>query len=471
MQKRLPVFFFIFFLWASSCNEETSVLKASQEKIVITDLDHEPIAKDLLLKLQSNASNGRVNNLEIKGAFFKYEDLDSGILNYTFPLPNESPDYFENMVLSKYTDGFYGFIYRYIPDESYIKDESFRGTLQQFDLEENLIGEFSIPFKQDSIYKRGRTQMVNQCVKSIEQNCVTTYKVETVTDYPCHCQYDRKTQLSSVCTFSFNVGMCDDMIAVPPAGGGGTYVAMGNGPSPKAGGSGGNTTGTIKPKTKPVVIIVPENDLYVGDKCVACIENQLKNPCLKIAANKVLNPATASKYNKLIQDIFNKNDKVNLILKEGTAEDIEKKPELNNTYGWTEPIELHNGIVDVTIKLHPQNLSNTSQEFIAATVCHEAFHAIVHYFDRDEWFKNTPTEDHIAIFSTYLDLVAEGLQSAYPNLNSREAQGLILKGMLDYKKQWGELFNIILKKKGFTEGQVDEIKKRYKNGISGTSCN
>jgi hypothetical protein len=51
----------------------------------------------------------------------------------------------------------------------------------------------------------------------------------------------------------------------------------------------------------------------------------------------------------------------------------------------------------------------------------------VHYFDRDEWFKNTPTEDHIAIFSTYLDLVAEGLQSAYPNLNSREAQGLILK--------------------------------------------
>ncbi|SKC78975.1 type III secretion system effector protein [Ohtaekwangia koreensis] len=469
MKKHLAVFFIILFLWASSCNEETPVSKTSQEKIVVTDLDHEPIAKDLLSKLQGRASNGRINSLEIKDAFFKYENPDSGVLNYTFPLPYESPDYFENMILSKYDDGFYGFIYRYIPDESYIKGESFRGTLQQFDLEENLIGEFSIPFKQDSIYKSGRTQMVNQCVKSIEQNCVTTYKVETVTDYPCHCQYDRKTQLSSVCTFSFNMGMCDDMIAVPPAGGGGTYVATGSGPSPKAGG--GNTTGTTKPKTKPVVIVVPENDLYVGDECVACIENLLKNPCLKMVAKKVLNPALASSYNKLIQDMFNKNDKVNLIIREGDAEDM-KIPEKKMANGWTEPVESHNGIVDVIIELNTENLNeNDSQEYIASVIYHEAFHAIVHYFDKDKWFsENTPTDDHVAIFYTYLDLIASGLQKAYPNLTLREAQGLILKGMMAYEKQWGDLFNKILDKKNFTKEQIDTIVRRYENKTSGTSC-
>ncbi|SKC40773.1 hypothetical protein [Ohtaekwangia koreensis] len=468
MQKRLPVFFIILFLWASSCNEETSVLKAPQEKIVITDLDHEPIAKDLLSKLQSSASNGRVSSIEIKDAFFKYEDTDSGVLNYTFPLPYESPDYFENMILSKYDDGFYGFIYRYIPEESYTKDEPFIGSLQQFDLEGNLIGEFSIPFERDSISKGGRTQLANQCVKSIEQNCVTTYKVETVTDYPCHCQYDRKTKLSSVCTFAFNMGMCDDMIAVPPAGGGGTYVGTGNnGSSPQAGGGGGggNNMGAPKPvPKKPVVIVVPENDMYVGDKCVACIENQLKNPCLKMVANKVLNPALASTFNKLIQDIFNKNDKVNLILRDDT-------PLSDNELGRTKPLTTQNGIIDITILLNPKFLAGRTQEYAAATIYHEAFHAIVIYLDKDNFFKYTPTDHHVAIFTNYLDLLASALNGAYPNLDSRNAQGLVLRGMKAYKADWDILFDKILSQKGFTIVELDKIYLKYQNENLGTACN
>lgn len=91
---------------------------------------------------------------------------------------------------------------------------------------------------------------------------------------------------------------------------------------------------------------------------------------------------------------------------------------------------------------------NVSQEYIASTIYHETFHAIVHYFDKDKcFFQNTPTDDHIAIFYTYLDLIASGLQKTYPNLTLREAQGLILKGMMDYKKEWGVLFDKILLKK------------------------
>ncbi len=470
MQKRLPVFFAILFLWASSCNEETPVSKTSREKIIVTDLDHEPIAKDLLSKLQGKASNGRISSLEIKDAFFKYEDPDSGVLNYTFPLPDKSPEYFENMILSKYDDGFYGFIYRYIPDENYIKGESFRGTLQQFDLEENLIGEFTIPFEQDSIYAGGRTQLLNQCVQSIEQKCVTTYKVETVTDYPCHCQYDRRTQLSSVCTFSFNMGMCDDMTTAPP-GGGGTYVAMGSGPSPKAGGggSGGNTTGTIKPKTNPVVIVVPENDLYVGDKCVACIENLLKNPCLKMVAKKVLNPALASTFNNLIQDIFNKNDKVNLIIKEGSLTK-------DAAIGSTNPAAIENGIMSVTVTLDPTKLAQSSQERIASVIYHECFHAIVNSLSNNSY---SGDEQHIVMFTNKLDLLAQALAAVYPAMSLGDAKGMILVGLIAKDggmspegDKWPTPFvDKVLSYSHFTRSQIDIIFKRYETfHTSGTAC-
>jgi hypothetical protein len=436
----------------------------------MTDIHHEPGVHELLSKVKTGSANGRVSSIDVDGAFFKYEDLDSGILNYTFLLPDDSPDYFENLVLCKYDDGFYGSVYRYIPDGVHSTDGSFQGTIEQFDLEGQQIAEFPIPFMRDSIHAHGRVQMLNQCVKSIEQNCVTTYKVESVTDYPCHCQYDRKTKLGSVCTFSFNMGMCDDMITEPPAGGGGTYVGAGNGPSPLAGG--GGSGGTVAPKPapkKPIVVYVPENDIYIGDKCVACIENQLRDPCLKMVAKKVLDPAIASKYNTLIQDIFNKNDKVNLIIREGDAKDLQD-PEYAVANGWAEPPQSHDGIVDVAIKLNLKNLAGASQEYVASTIYHESFHAIVNYFDRDKWFKNTATDDHIAIFGIYLDLIAEGLQKAYPNLSSREAQGLILKGMLKYEKDWGELFNKLLIKKGFKTGELEGIERRYKNAVSGTSC-
>jgi hypothetical protein len=470
MRKHIPFAFVMLFLWSISCNEETPVARPDSSRITITDIHHEPGVNALLSKIKTGSANGRVSSLEVDGAFFKYEDLDSGILNYTFSLPDDSPDYFENLVLSKYDDGFYGYIYRYIPDKIQPTPESFRGMIQQFNLEGRQIGEFSVPFSSDTITTSGRTQLINQCVQSIEQVCVTTYEIRTVTDYPCHCQYDRKTVVGQVCTFSFNRGWCDDMTGIPPAGGGGTYVGMGDGPSPRSGSGGYN--GTVKPVKKNPIVVAPGNDLYVGDKCVACIENQLKDPCLKAVAKKVLNPAIASSYNKLIQDIFNKSDKVNLIIREGDAEDM-KIPKKKGANGWTEPVESHNGIVDIIIELNTEKLnSNVSQEYIASTIYHEAFHAIVHYFDKDKWFfANTPTDDHIAIFYTYLDLIASGLQNAYPSLTLREAQGLVLKGMMDYKKEWGVLYDKILQKKNITEDQLRDIVRRHSSKISGTFCN
>ncbi len=394
-----------------------------------------------------------MSSLEINGAFFKYEDLDSGTLNYTFLLPDDSPDYFENLVLSKYDEGFYGYIYRYIPDGTLSTDESFRGVLQQFDLNGNEIGQISVPFTQDSIYQGGRTERKILCAKSIDQFCRTTYKVITVTDYPCHCQYDRTTIEGRICTISVNMGMCDNSAY------GGSYL---DGGSSNLSGSGGTASGS---GGNGAVVIAPDkNQPYFKETCVHCIDNQLKNPCLKKVANKVLNPQVASTFNRLIHDIFSKDDKVNLIL----IDDI--NPVLTKL-GETDPPKEKNGILNITIHLNPGKLSVGSEELAASTIYHEAFHAIVLYLDNENIFKYSPTEHHVAIFTNYLDLLGAGLNKAYPTLSPKDAKGLILKGMTVYAATWGELYNKILARSGLKESEIKTIEDRYRTGISGTRCN
>ncbi len=460
MRKRLPFFLMMLFLWSISCDEEAPVSQQEEPKITITDIDHEPDVQQLLPKLKSKSVNSRVSSLEMTGAFYKYEEPDSGILNYTVPLADDSPEYFENLILFKRDGGFYGYIYRYISDGTQGSDESFRGVLQQFDLEGNQVAEFSVPLTSDSIVANGRKYL---CVKSVDQTCRNIYKTIKVTDYPCHCQYDQKTVVDRICTITITQGMCDDL-----SGGGSSYLGSGTGNSSAGGGGNVSDNGG-----KSTVVIAPgKNQPYIKETCAHCIENQLKDPCLRNVADKVLDPQLASKYNRLILDMFNKTDKVNLIIRESDAEDM-KEPKKKGANGWTEPVESHNGIVDIIIELNAEKLnSNVSQEYIASTIYHEAFHAIVHYFDKDKWFflQNTPTDDHIAIFYNYLDLIASALQKAYPNLTLREAQGLLLKGMMKYEKDWDALFNKILARKNFTKEQIDIIEKRYESNTSGTSC-
>ena len=88
-----------------------------------------------------------------------------------------------------------------------------------------------------------------------------------------------------------------------------------------------------------------------------------------------------------------------------------------------------------------------------------------------EFFQNTPTDDHIALFSSYLDLVAGGLQNAYPNLSSRDAQALILKGILKHKVIWKDLLEKTLANKNLKIDMIDAIDDKYSKNISGTTCN
>lgn len=386
MRKQLPIVAVVLLLWNSACNsDESGVTQVQpQNKITLTDLDHEPAAKELISKLQSKAANGRVSTIEVTDAFFKYEDLDSGILNYTFKLPDDSPDYFENLVLSRYDDGFYGFIYRYIPKESYIPGSDFEGILQLYNLEGGLIQELQIPFSNDSISANGRTQLLNQCVRSVEQTCVTTYEVETVTDYPCHCQYDRRTQVSKICTFSFNMGWCDDMIAIPPAGGGGTYIGASDA-TPRSGGSGGSTS-TPKPvKKNPVVVIVPEpgfDDITFNNVKSPCLVSVIKNLMRKDFKNKI--NQNAKYWFVDAEQAQNLNFKeVNTILT-----DIKEPIQAQTSSAYSTP----NKIQYIDILLNSSTLPGTSEMFQIVAIYHETMHAVLNM--NTNYRELSPKEKH-----------------------------------------------------------------------------
>jgi hypothetical protein len=217
--------------------------------------------------------------------------------------------------------------------------------------------------------------------------------------------------------------------------------------------------------TDGMKILGPDNLLYIfkGDTgnwiSLACIQNQLTNPCLYGVADHVLSPDLANTYNDLIQDLFNSTETVNWILKEQS-----------NISGSavTDPPTVSGGILSIITTLDPTDLSGKSQEYIASTVYHEGFHAILFYFTGTDY---TPTEQHYLMMTTYLDLIGVALQEAYPNITLIEAKGLILKEALNSKLS-PTLRAEILSRIGLSEQDVTNIVTKFiTNAPGSTPCN
>jgi hypothetical protein len=226
---------------------------------------------------------------------------------------------------------------------------------------------------------------MNQCVKSIEQTCTTIYEVETRTDYPCHCQYDHKTEVSTVCTFSFNRGWCDDMTGIPPAGGGGTYVGASDA-TPRSEGSGGST-GTIAPKPvkKNPVVVVPEpgfDDITF---------NNVKSPCLIGVIKNLMREDFKNKINQNAKHWFvDAGQAQNLNFKEiNTILNDENNPiHAHTSSAYTTPGKIQN--VDIT--LNSFTLPGTSELFQIVAIYHETMHAILNMSTMYQ--KMLPKEKH-----------------------------------------------------------------------------
>lgn len=216
---------------------------------------------------------------------------------------------------------------------------------------------------------------------------------------------------------------------------------------------------------------------YEPAPCAAgdCINKSLVNPCLNSIADQVLNPELLSQYNQLIQDVFNRSENVNLTLVEGIAMDEHG----NHGYGMTGSAMFSGPIANVTVTLDTVALLGKSAEFIGATIYHECFHAIVNYLTEN---RVSGDNQHMAMFSNYLGLLASGLEQAFPQLASfpGDASSLILIGLLAKEDgpqprpgRWSTAFvNSLLSETGFTRDQINIVMAKYEiYKTSGTRCN
>lgn len=200
---------------------------------------------------------------------------------------------------------------------------------------------------------------------------------------------------------------------------------------------------------------------YVNDPFLLnCIQNQMQIACLKQVVDKVVNPNIVGTFNSLIQGIFNTDDKVNLIFQEGSN--------LDGTARAFPPVRTGDRI-DITIKVDPALLNGISEQFFAAIVIHESFHAIVYYLSNSQV---SATDEHVAMFTNYLNMLAEGLDNVYGGQmgNVGDSRALILQQLLlkdggpnnSDAGKWDTAFvEKVLSFSNFTRDQVTIVQKRY----------
>jgi hypothetical protein len=164
-------------LWASCENDEKLLVDWADKQtkgVIITDFEHDSQARELFQTILPKSGSGRINSgIEIS-EIYKYFDLQKDIINYSVSLPDTSSAYFENLVISKIGDDFYGFILRYIYNEDYLSGNGFQGLIQRYNLEGELIDENNIPNGETGgrySNPSGRTKLIYQCVVGYESYC------------------------------------------------------------------------------------------------------------------------------------------------------------------------------------------------------------------------------------------------------------------------------------------------------------
>jgi hypothetical protein len=187
--------------------------------------------------------------------------------------------------------------------------------------------------------------------------------------------------------------------------------------------------------------------------------NNIKDPCVKNVASNLTNTSVANRINEIINDVFaDTNNKVNLILNEDNTQNVPARTQVTST---GDPF-------NVTITLNSDMLSNSSQEYIAAIVYHEAIHA---YLDQSGYSQNQ-LEQHVEIAENYISALQDALLELFPSLPTQDAIGLGLRGLGDLMDDNPAYWNNLINGLGYdTNAQLIQDTDAYRNSDTGTACN
>lgn len=231
MRKRFLLVFILVFVF--SCEKDEPIKLTSNVGILITNAEHDNQAKQLLENAGFLSSHAKIKNSPAIAEIYKFFDTEHDVVNYSMLLPDTSSRYFENLVLSKIGNDFYGFVLRYVYTENYQPGVGFQGTIQRYDLSGELIDEqiiTSAGSERQSSNTRAKTNYMYQCVTGYQVECTVTYEVSSATGRPL------PESVSKKCVNKATYGWCGDNAGPLPHptadGGWGTYIPSSSGSGP-----------------------------------------------------------------------------------------------------------------------------------------------------------------------------------------------------------------------------------------------
>ncbi len=180
------------------------------------------------------------------------------------------------------------------------------------------------------------------------------------------------------------------------------------------------------------------------------IENNVQNPCISSQVEKAINAKFKNHITSLIDSIFGKSEKFNIDIW-----DITTLPDSVDGSTMSMP-QLDN--ILFTIDLNRNILSNSSKEYIMATVFHELLHAYMNHLDITMTDEDL---DHENMADSYLEMLKYALMEHY-NISSDDATHLAWGG-LHHTSKWEKLSQS-------KKNQIIITNEKYRNSEKGEKC-
>lgn len=182
--------------------------------------------------------------------------------------------------------------------------------------------------------------------------------------------------------------------------------------------------------------------------------------CNGSVVNKLMDKNISNNISKILQDVFNKNDKTNLHFVSST-----------NTNGAPAITIVTSGAnsttVNMEIRINPDVLpSDASQDYKASIIIHEIIHA---YLDYKKIDYNNQLKQHADLARDYISDIATMLHDAF-GTDTENANALAFGGLKDFATKNPTEYADLLKAKDLTEGTRDFDSEMQRTGLHGTPC-
>jgi hypothetical protein len=381
-----------------------------------------------------------IGNVDMERGIMIVDPRDS-LVRYSLLLLGHTNSYFENLIISNRNGEVHSYILKYVPDTSWLESYREESNLRYFCGEVSILSIDKVPYSTSqfrngvsfktlyhSTYFNGRAN----CDDGDTGGGITTEGSINggAAGQGCYWYFDDATTIVIDCIEPAPTNLSDANTRTPcitaPTGG---YEDM-------------EPIGVVLPISKPTVLLKSDT-----------IYNAVTTECFKQAIEMAINRGLKNKISETLNEVFSHAELIDLTFEEGDYLDPDEA-------AITDGAIQSNGRITINIVLNRIALVNSSQEFILATIFHEAIHAILKINTEDTIF-----DSHEQMASDYLEEMSDALKELFPAISIQDAAALVWGGLFE-TSSWNKL----AANDPSSANQILKINQGYLNGAKGKAC-